>query len=112
VCWLALPSGLLLLPVAWPVWCALGGAAQGGGFTVLVATVLARAHGVTDSRRISAAMQGGGYALGAAGPTVVGAVHETTLGWTVPLILVTGALALLAASGLAATGGARTGSPR
>jgi len=108
VCWLALPLGLLLLPGGWPMWCALGGAAQGGGFTVLVAAVLARAHGVTDSRRISAAMQGGGYALGAAGPTVVGAVHESTLGWTVPLVLVAVALALLAASGLASTGGART----
>lgn len=107
VCWLALPIGLLLLPAGWPLWSALGGIAQGGGFTVIFSAVIAHARDLVESRRMSATVQGGGYVLAAMGPTAVGAVHEATGGWTAPLIMLTGSLSVLAVAGLSATGGIR-----
>lgn len=104
--WLALPLGLLLAPAAWPVWCALGGVAQGGGFTLFFATILAASRTSTENRRLGAFMQTGGYALGATGPSLVGALHEVPSGgpsWTVPLVAVTGVVTLLAVAGTFAT---------
>jgi len=36
---------------------------------------------------MSALVQGGGYALAAIGGPVIGALHDATDGWTVPLVL-------------------------
>jgi CP family cyanate transporter-like MFS transporter len=104
--WLALPGGLLLAPAAWPLWCSLGGAAQGGGFFVFFSAVLAASRTTTENRRLGAFMQTGGYAIGALGPTVVGALHATAgdpaEAWAPALALVLGALVVLTASGWAA----------
>lgn len=104
--WLALPGGLLLAPAAWPLWCSLGGAAQGGGFFVFFSAVLAASRTTTENRRLGAFMQTGGYAVGALGPTVVGALHGTGAdaadAWAPALTLVLGALVILTASGWAA----------
>jgi CP family cyanate transporter-like MFS transporter len=112
--WLTLPLGLLLVPAGWPAWCLLGGAAQGGGFTVIFSAVLARARDLTENRRMSALVQGGGYAVAATGPSVVGALHDATTGWTVPLLAVLASLGVLTATGAVATRhirGASAGSP-
>ncbi|NMO88644.1 CynX/NimT family MFS transporter [Actinomycetospora sp. TBRC 11914] len=104
--WLALPGGLLFAPALWPLWCALGGAAQGGGFFVFFSAVLAASRSTDGNRRLGAFMQTGGYAVGALGPTVVGALHGVGgvgAAWTAPLVLVLGALVALSASGWAAT---------
>ena len=108
--WLALPVGLLVAPAAWPVWCALGGAAQGGGFIVFFSAILAAARTTAENRRLGAFMQTGGYALGALGPTVVGALHGTAsgAGWTPSLVLVLGTVVVLVLSGAAATGARAT----
>lgn len=97
--WTALPLGLLIAPQHWALWCALGGAAQGGGFTVIFSIVVRRARGLADSRRMSALVQGVGYLVAAAGPTVVGAVRDATGSWTAPLLVVLGAVAVLAVAG-------------
>ncbi|WP_218594971.1 MFS transporter [Pseudonocardia oceani] len=99
--WAALPLGLLLAPHLWLVWCALGGAAQGGGFTVIFSIVVRAARGPAESRKMSALVQGGGYLVAATGPAVVGAVHEATGTWAVPLLIVLGAIAVLTAAGTA-----------
>jgi MFS transporter, CP family, cyanate transporter len=105
--WLALPGGLLVAPAAWPLWCALGGAAQGGGFFVFFSAVLAASRSTDGNRRLGAFMQTGGYAVGAFGPTVLGALHgsgtATGGAWTPALVLVLGAVVVLGASGWAAT---------
>jgi CP family cyanate transporter-like MFS transporter len=103
--WAALPLGLLLAPQLWPVWSALGGAAQGGGLTVIFALVVRKARDLAENRRMSALVQGGGYIVAATGPSVVGAVHEATAGWTAPLLVVLGAITVLAVFGVAAAGG-------
>jgi len=56
-------------------------------------------------------VQGGGYVVAASGPTVVGAVHEATGGWTAPLLVVLAAIVLLGVAGTASAGRAapRTG---
>ena len=109
--WATLPLGLLLAPSLWPVWCAVGGAAQGGGLVAVFSLVVRAARDLVDNRRISALVQGGGYVVAASGPTVVGAVHEATGGWTAPLLVVLAAIVLLGTAGAASAGRAapRTG---
>jgi len=109
--WSTLPLGLLLAPALWPVWCSVGGAAQGGGLVVVFSLIVRSARDLADNRRISALVQGGGYVVAATGPTVVGAVHEATAGWTAPLLVVLGAIILLGTAGTFSAGltGSRTG---
>lgn len=97
--WSALPLGLLLAPGQWALWCALGGIAQGGGITVIFTLVVRRARDLGENRRMSALVQGGGYLVAATGPTVVGAVHEATGGWTAPLLVVLTAIGVLTVAG-------------
>jgi MFS transporter, CP family, cyanate transporter len=106
--WSTLPVGLLVVPSWWPVWCAIGGAAQGGGLVVVFALVVRIARDLAENRRVSALVQGGGYVVAATGPTVMGAVHEATGAWTAPLLVVLGAIALLAVAGTASAGGSRS----
>jgi MFS transporter, CP family, cyanate transporter len=108
--WTTLPLGLLLAPQLWALWCSVAGAAQGGGLVVIFALVVRRARDQTDSRRMSALVQGGGYLVAATGPTVVGAVHEATLSWTAPLLVVLAAILLMGAAATASAG--RTGMRR
>jgi CP family cyanate transporter-like MFS transporter len=106
--WTTLPLGLLLAPQLWPVWCGIGGAAQGGGLVVIFALVVRRSRDLVENRRMSALVQGGAYVVAAAGPTVVGAVHAATAGWTAPLLVVLGAVALFGSAAAASAGpGAR-----
>ena len=97
VCWLALPLGLLLAPQQWLLWTALGGVAQGGVFTIVFLLVVRLSADDRQARRTSALVQGGGYSLAALGPSVVGAVHDATGTWEVPLLVVVGALVVLLA---------------
>jgi MFS transporter, CP family, cyanate transporter len=108
--WVTLPLGLLLAPQLWPLWCATGGTAQGGGLTVIFTVIVRKARDLAENRRMSALVQGGGYTVAAAGPAVVGAVHEATGGWHAPLLVVLGAIAMLGVAGAAAT--ARRPAPR
>ncbi|MEJ5946538.1 MFS transporter [Pseudokineococcus basanitobsidens] len=94
-CWLALPVGLLLAPERWLVFAALGGVAQGGVFTIVFLLVVRMSASDRQARRTSALVQGGGYALAALGPSVLGAVHGATGSWAVPLLVVVGSLTVL-----------------
>jgi CP family cyanate transporter-like MFS transporter len=102
--WLALPLGLLLFPAGWAVWCAAGGAAQGGGITVLFSLVVRKARDLAENRQMSALMQGGGYTIAALGPAVVGAVHEAAGSWMAPMLVVTASVLVLIVSGTVAAG--------
>jgi CP family cyanate transporter-like MFS transporter len=102
--WTTLPLGLLLAPQWWVLWCSIAGAAQGGGLVVIFALVVRRARDLTENRRMSALVQGGGYAVAATGPTVLGAVHQATLSWTAPLLVVLAAILLMGAAATASAG--------
>lgn len=87
-CWLSVPLGLLLAPEAWALWVTLGGVAQGGGITVVLTLVAQVARSHRHVRRLSAFVQGGGYAIGATGSIVLGAAYGWTGGWALPLVIV------------------------
>lgn len=92
--------GLLMAPVvgAW-LWAALLGVGQGGALGLALTMMVLRSGDAHTAARLSGMAQTGGYLLAAVGPLALGAVHQTTNGWTVPLLLlltVCAGLALLA----------------
>jgi CP family cyanate transporter-like MFS transporter len=102
VFWLALPVGLLLAPSLWALWCISAGVAQGGNFAVIFTVIASSAGSQAAARRMSATVQSVGYTAGALGPSVLGAVHTASDGWSGPLAVVLGAVVAMAcASGLA-----------
>jgi CP family cyanate transporter-like MFS transporter len=86
--WFTLPLGLLFALPLWPVWCGIAGAAQGGGLVVVFALVVSRSRDLAESRQMSALVQGGGYVVASTGPAVIGAVHEATGTWSIPLLVI------------------------
>ncbi|WP_029253018.1 CynX/NimT family MFS transporter [Paraoerskovia marina] len=101
--WVALPVGLLVAPAFWPLWVGLAGAAQGGNFTVIFTVIVQRARTVGEARQTSAVVQTVGYAIAATGPSLFGAAHEASGGWTASLLLLLGVLLVMTAAGLLAT---------
>ncbi|MGW5694392.1 CynX/NimT family MFS transporter [Streptomyces asiaticus] len=92
-------AGLLVAPAAgaW-VWAALIGVGQGGSVGLALTMMVLRTGDAHTSARLSGMAQTWGYLLAAVGPLALGAVHQTTGGWALPLTLmlaVCGALALL-----------------
>ncbi|TJZ50257.1 MFS transporter [Streptomyces piniterrae] len=93
-------TGLLVAPVAgaW-LWAALLGIGQGGALGLALTMMVLRSGDAHTAARLSGMAQTGGYLLAAAGPLALGALHQTTNGWTIPLALllaVCTGLALLA----------------
>ncbi len=95
--------GLLVSPTggAW-LWATLLGIGQGGALGLALTMMVLRARDAHTAARLSGMAQTWGYLLAAAGPLVLGAVHQVTDGWTVPLLLLLGVCAGLAALGLGA----------
>ncbi len=87
--WITTTCGLLLSPGGWPIWCMSGGFASGGGLTVIFMLAMGAASDLDDHRRISAAVQGMGYLLAAAGPVLMGALADWTGRWTAGLTFLT-----------------------
>jgi MFS transporter, CP family, cyanate transporter len=96
--WVTIPVGFLLAPQLWLLWCVVGGVAQGGGLTVVFIMITALGGGDHTVAGRSGLVQGLGYGLAAAGPVVLGAIHESTGAWTVPLLVVLVAVILFGIS--------------
>ncbi|MDN4643011.1 MFS transporter [Arthrobacter sp. PsM3] len=92
--WLTVPLGLLLAPVLWWLWSSLGGVAQGGGITLIFIAIIRLARDQASAGRMSAVVQGAGYAFGAAAPTLLGYVHGVSGSWTGPLLMVFGSVSM------------------
>jgi CP family cyanate transporter-like MFS transporter len=94
-------AGLALAPAggAW-LWAALLTTAH-WGFPLAMALIARRAAG--DATRLSAQVQGTGYALAVAGPLLLGPLHDITGAWTVPLALLLAAAIVQVAAGLRVT---------
>ncbi|PBC83767.1 MFS transporter, CP family, cyanate transporter [Streptomyces sp. 2224.1] len=105
-------GGLLLAPVAgaW-LWAAFLGVGQGGALGLALTMMVLRSGDAHTAARLSGMAQTGGYLLAAAGPLVLGAVHQATHGWTVPLVLLIGVCAGLALVGMGAGRDQRIGAP-
>jgi CP family cyanate transporter-like MFS transporter len=108
--WISLPVGMILAPSGWFAWGFLGGIAQGGGITIVFMLVVQLASSGTHARRLSAMVQGVGYAIGATAAIVVGAVHDATGTWTLPIAVVLVSTVVFTMSGLA--GAVRASGPR
>ncbi|MDQ0736542.1 MFS transporter [Arthrobacter agilis] len=108
--WISCPAGLLLAPAGWLAWGLLGGVAQGGGITLVFMLVVQLALSGTHARQLSAMVQGAGYAIGATAPSLIGAVHDATSTWALPIIVVLVATLVFAVAGL--TGSRRASTSR
>lgn len=91
--WLTVPLGLLLVPELWWLWSSVGGAAQGGGITLIFIAIIKLARDQASAGRMSAIVQGVGYSVGAAAPTLLGYVHGLSGSWTNPMLLILGSVA-------------------
>lgn len=108
--WACVPLGLLIAPQAWLLWCLLGGAAQGGGITIIFVVIVRIARSDAHAARLSATVQGIAYAFSASAPTVIGFVHDLTSEWTAPLLVVAAAVLSFTTLGcIASVRVARTG---
>ncbi|TLM75006.1 CynX/NimT family MFS transporter [Pseudarthrobacter sp. NamB4] len=86
--WTAVPAGLLLAPQLWWLWSTFGGIAQGGGITVIFIAIIQLARDQASAGRMSATVQGLGYALAAVAPPLLGFVHDASGSWTPALLVV------------------------
>ena len=91
--------GLILYPAA-AVWSSavLLGLAS-GSFPLILALLALRARTPAGVAALSAFAQSAGYLIGAAGPVLIGALHDLTGGWTVPLVVMMVSAALMAVVG-------------
>ncbi|WP_149564175.1 CynX/NimT family MFS transporter [Streptomyces cacaoi] len=105
-------SGLLVAPVsgAW-LWAALLGLGQGGALGIALTLMVLRSGDAHTAARLSGMAQTWGYLLAAAGPLALGAVHQVTGGWTVPIVLLLCVCAGLVLLGLGAGRNRRIGEP-
>ncbi|QLH22873.1 MFS transporter [Streptomyces sp. Rer75] len=96
-------AGLLVAPVpgAW-AWATLIGVGQGGSVGLALTMMVLRTGDAHTSARLSGMAQTWGYLLAAAGPLALGAVHQATGGWTLPIVLMLAVCAALALLGLGA----------
>ncbi len=81
-------AGLLAAPVAgaW-VWAALLGVGQGGALGLALTMMVLRTRDAHTAARLSGMAQTWGYLLAAVGPLALGAVHQITDGWSVPIAI-------------------------
>lgn len=85
VCSLVAYLGLLLAPAAAPTLWAVSLGVGLGAFPLALVLLGLRARSSAGTAALSSLAQGGGYLLAATGPVAVGALHDLTGGWTVPL---------------------------
>ncbi|HYG91417.1 MAG TPA: CynX/NimT family MFS transporter [Azospirillum sp.] len=80
--------GCLLAPLGtvW-LWAVLLGLGQGGTFAVALMLIVLRAGDTHVASHLSSMAQSIGYSLAAAGPLVVGLLHDRTGGWEVSGVL-------------------------
>lgn len=101
-CWVALPLGLVLAPQWWALWSLVGGAAQGGWFTVIMLVIIRRSRSVDENRRLTTMVQTIGYTVAATGPVLMGWLHDALGLWQPALLVVTVMLVMMGACGLLA----------
>ncbi|MGW6528997.1 CynX/NimT family MFS transporter [Streptomyces venezuelae] len=98
-------AGLLAAPVGGAyLWMTLLGLGQGAAISLALLFIVQRAPDARHAAQLSSMSQCFGYILAATGPTLLGAVHDVSHSWTVPLVLL---LVLLVPQVVAGLGAAR-----
>ncbi|MGW1374360.1 CynX/NimT family MFS transporter [Streptomyces sp. NPDC002446] len=98
-------TGVLIAPAGGAyLWMVLLGLGQGAAISLALLFIVQRAPDARHTAQLSSMAQCFGYVLAAAGPAVLGAVHDASGSWTVPLAVL---LALLVPQIAAGCGAAR-----
>ncbi|MBO0769623.1 MAG: MFS transporter, partial [Solirubrobacterales bacterium] len=96
--------GLVLAPVSLAyLWMVLLGVGQGLGINLALGFIIARAPDSGLAAQLSTMAQAVGYLLAAAGPFLLGALHQLSGEWTLPLIALGVVLVPLGICGLGAS---------
>jgi CP family cyanate transporter-like MFS transporter len=96
--------GLAVAPVAMPyVWLTILGLGQGMCISLALGFIVARAPDVYQTARLSTMAQGIGYLIASAGPFGLGALHDLSGDWKVPMLALTGILVPILVTGLGAS---------
>lgn len=96
-------AGLLVAPIAGVyLWVTLLGIATGSAISLALLFIVQRAPDTRHAAQLSSMAQSYGYLLAATGPFALGALHDLTAGWTIPLLLLAALLLPQALTGLAA----------
>lgn len=96
--------GLLIAPVALAyLWMALIGAGTGCAVSLALLFIVQRAPDIRHTAQLSSMAQCFGYLLASIGPVTLGAIHDLSGGWTVPLTLLAVLLIPQAVTGLIAS---------
>ena len=93
---LVAPGDLALL------WTAGVGLAGGATISLALALFVLRTRDGTDAAALSGMAQSIGYGLAAVGPFAIGALHDATDGWDVPVLIIIVDWLLIGLAGLAA----------
>lgn len=97
-------EGMLWHPVEGAVaWMVLLGLAQGAAISLALSFIVLRAPSASRAAELSGMAQTTGYLVASVGPLMVGALHDTTGGWLLPLVVMEGVLALQLLAGLGAS---------
>lgn len=104
-------GGLLAAPGAAYVWVLVFAVGQGGAFAVALTLIGLRASDRRPVAELSGMAQSIGYSIAALGPFVLGALHDATGSWDVPLFTLLAFVAALAAAGVAAGAPVRSREP-
>jgi CP family cyanate transporter-like MFS transporter len=100
-------AGLLLAPrPGAALWTVLLGGGEGAFFTLTLTVMVLRAPDTAHAAALSGMAQSAGYLLAALGPVAIGALHDLTGSWTLPVATL---LAFTAPALLAALGASRSG---
>lgn len=95
--------GVVLAPLAQPwLWSVLIGLGNGASFPLALTLLVLRTRNSADTARLSALAQSVGYLIAAAGPVLVGLVHDLTASWGAAIGLLIVLLVPQTAFGIAA----------
>ncbi|MFD5704099.1 CynX/NimT family MFS transporter [Streptomyces lasiicapitis] len=98
-------AGVLAAPVGGAyVWMSLLGLGQGAAISLALLFIVQRAPDARHVAQLSSMAQCFGYILAATGPAILGAVHDSSHNWTVPLVVL---LVLLVPQVVVGVGAAR-----
>ncbi|WP_234434254.1 CynX/NimT family MFS transporter [Streptomyces sp. NRRL F-5126] len=97
-------AGMAAAPVGGAyLWMVLLGLGQGAAISLAMLFIVDRSPDTRHAAQLSSMAQCFGYLLAATGPLALGAVHQATGGWTVPLIILIVLLVPQTAVGLGAS---------
>jgi CP family cyanate transporter-like MFS transporter len=80
--------GIILAPVALPLWVLLAGTSSGSALVYALTRISLAAHTSAHATRLSGMAQAVGYLVAAGGPIAAGWLRDTTGSWTPALLLV------------------------